>query len=100
MDDLILTKHATQRLSQRGIHADDIHLAIDWGLLTRKQGMQFYILTKKRIPKYVAPKHRHRLQNLVVVVGTDKDSPKPVIITAYKNDKAIRKIKKKSTVLL
>jgi hypothetical protein len=82
--------HSRLRASQRGISFNTIALLLKYGSVIKKQGLLFYYITKSEI-KYIAPKYKARLKNLVAVVAHDK-----TIITCYKNQKAIKSIRKKS----
>lgn len=85
--------HSTTRASQRGITDKAINLLLKYGSVIRKQGLLFHYITKQEL-KYIAPKYRNKLKNLVAIMAKDR-----TIITCYKNENAIKKIKRKSKFL-
>lgn len=91
------TDHAKTRVAQRGITTDQIRVAIDYGKLVYRQGLRFYFLRGKDVPPWVDPHTMGRIKHLMVV--TAGDSP-GTIITAYKNGKGLRRVKRKTQRLL
>ncbi|OYT15487.1 MAG: hypothetical protein B7C24_12765 [Bacteroidetes bacterium 4572_77] len=85
--------HYLIRASQRGISEKAIMLLMKYGSVIKKQGLQFWCITNKEL-RYVAPKYRKKLKNLVAVMAADR-----TLITCYKNHNGIKNIKKKSKYL-
>ena len=90
-----LSRHCMQRASQRGIQADAIAIALEFGRVYCRQGMLFHVLGKRQLPQ--ALRHEwERLRHTVVVLAEDDTT----LITAYRSDNPFRKIKRKPKVLL
>jgi hypothetical protein len=89
------TKHSGLRASQRGIDDLCIDTVIREGQVIHKQGLKFHFMTQKSL-RFHRPGLQSRLANLVVVTATDSN----VIVTCYKNKRAIGNIKKKTKRLL
>jgi hypothetical protein len=81
---LTFSKHAKARSSQRGVKLNDIDYALLCGEKIYKQGLVFHVVQNKFLEKNSTAK------NLVVITSYDG-----AIITAYKNPRAIKDIKKK-----
>ena len=96
MKTISLTNHAIQRTSQRGISLEQIQICINFGERLNRTGVEFYVLTKKCLKrlKRVTGVYMERLQGLTVMTEMDSDGSIGVI-TAYKNDDALKIIKKK-----
>lgn len=86
------THHSKQRSAQRGISDSAIALTMEYGMVTYKQGLEFYTLGKKILPGNL---HKNKVENLVVVVSGNGNE----IITCYKSKNGIRQVAKKHCVL-
>jgi hypothetical protein len=84
--------HSQCRASERGITDNDIQIALDFSESIFKQGLIFHIVMDKLIPSNLPKKQVSRIKNMVIVMANDE----PRIITCYKSNKALSKIRKKS----
>lgn len=77
-----LTRHAINRMAQRGIKPKDVELVLDYGREIYAKGAILYVLSKKEIEKHqkTEPKLKN-LRGLKVVVSTHDYT----VITAYRN---------------
>ena len=89
------TSHAHLRSSNRGISRQMIEDTIKHGKKVCKQGLCFYIMIGKSIPASFTRQYAERIENTVVVLKRPD-----IILTVYKNNKAMRQIQKKSKRLL
>jgi hypothetical protein len=76
-------------MGQRNISHRDVGFAILYGRVLQRAGATFYFLGKKDLPKRV--QRRSRLDGMTVVM-----SPEGTLVTAYRNPRALRKIKHKA----
>ena len=97
MQTLILTQHAQKRCAQRGICPDHLGYAVRYGKCLHRQGYLFFILRNKDIPSKIEPHARGRIKNLVVVT---RSATPDVVVTAYRNARALKHIKRKTQTLL
>jgi hypothetical protein len=89
---LEFSNHATQRASQRGVTRNIMRIMVEQGELIRKQGLKFYYMTHNTL-RYFDLKTQNKLRNLVVLVKSK--SYGDIVITCYKDEKAIKNIKHK-----
>lgn len=87
------TRHAQTRLAQRGIRKQHIDLVLKYGQAINRQGFLFYYIPKHILAEQILPSELKYVRNLVVVVSGGASH---LVITAYKNEQAVRNIKKKS----
>ena len=87
-----ITKHGTRRLSQRGLKLVDIEKVYYYGEVILKQGLSFYFLKKRTIKRLSL---NDKLEGVVVIV----DEAINKIITAYRNKRAFKHIRKKNVYL-
>lgn len=87
---IALTKHASQRKSNRGISQAMIDDTIRHGVQIRKQGLRYFVMIAKSIPKNFRAQYKEQVENVVVIVTEDN-----FVMTVYKNPKALKNIKKK-----
>ncbi len=85
-----ITKHARKRISQRVRNYEAVMLVMDYGKVIFKQGLTYYIATKKCFPKNFDNSLLGELNNTVVVASDDG-----AIITCYKNAGSLKHIMKK-----
>ncbi|AXJ02431.1 protein of unknown function (DUF4258) [Cyclonatronum proteinivorum] len=97
---IVLSDHARTRMAQRGISPLAVKLAITRGVCIRKQGLVFRVLRGKDIPPSISPHTRGRIKNTVVVTKTDTDTGTCLVLTTYRNDKALKHIRLKPDGLL
>lgn len=86
-----LSNHAIHRCAQRAITTQMINDTLKYGELIMKQGVRFYVMLEKLIPRELDNKYKDRIKNIVLLVSKDFS-----LITAYKEKHAIRVIKRKS----
>lgn len=82
--------HAQKRASQRGFTYTDILMAMDFAETYSKQGLLYYVVLKKKLPKSVPSKIQEKLNNMVIITNGEGE-----LITCYKSDKASKNIRKK-----
>ncbi|MFP4294161.1 MAG: hypothetical protein ACLFQ0_21215 [Cyclobacteriaceae bacterium] len=87
--DLSHSSHSRLRAAQRGISDEVISLVIRHGRLVRKQGLKYYFGATRHFPANVNHQLVEKCSGLVVIVGRGE------IVTCYKNDKALKHIRKK-----
>jgi hypothetical protein len=68
---------------------------VRYGELVYRQGLKFYIAVRRNLRYIDSPDYSAKLENTVVVLSHYDE-----IITVYKNEKALRNIKRKSKQLL
>jgi hypothetical protein len=89
-----LTNHASKRISQRMRNYKSLMLVMEYGKAIFKQGLTFYIATKKSFPRNFDKSLLKELINTVVVTSNDG-----AILTCYKNAKSLKHIMKKQKYL-
>ncbi|WP_100629765.1 DUF4258 domain-containing protein [Algoriphagus formosus] len=89
------SRHSKIRLQQRGIHQEEIQAVLRYGRVIHRQGMKFHYLPKSK-SKSLGIQDPGQLSKLMVVTvnGT------PLVVTCYKHESAIHRVKKKSKRLL
>jgi hypothetical protein len=85
------TTHAQNRCQQRAISAWDVDQVLNFGNAIYKQGMRFMFIPKKDIRTFYHPDRQSSLEDLIILVAGDG-----AIITAYRNNDAVKKVKRKS----
>ncbi|OWY22986.1 DUF4258 domain-containing protein [Sphingobacteriales bacterium UPWRP_1] len=88
---LTITPHARKRAAGRGITLDMIENTIKYGAKICKQGFCFYVMPSKIAQRFFSKQFAEKIANTVVLVKRPN-----VLITVYKNQHALRNIKKKS----
>lgn len=89
-----LTNHCEKRMAQRGFSYEHVLMAIEYGRMLFKQGLTFYVVTRRSLPEKLDPTLKNKLDNLVVVVSGDG-----AVITCYKSKNGIKHIRRKSNHL-
>lgn len=89
-----LTSHCETRMAQRGITYENVLMAMEYGRMVFKQGLTFYVVTRRSLPKGMDSSLASKLDNLVIVVSGDG-----AIITCYKSKNGIKHIRRKSNHL-
>lgn len=89
------TPHSLLRAHQRGLSQGKISVALQYGTPINKQGLLFYVLGEKDIPRKFL-KQKDKLRNTVVVVAGDSNH----IITSYRSKSPYKNIKVKPKRLL
>lgn len=85
------SNHSLERASQRGINNNRLSVALAYGDIVQKQGLEFHILGENKIPDELE-KERDKLKNTIVVTKGD------CIITCYRARDPYKQIRKKSKV--
>jgi hypothetical protein len=90
-DDAVLSNHARRRSAQSNLCDADVDLVCRYGILERRTGVRFYFMRKREVKRYRGLEPRlDKLEGLVMVM-----SPDGVVITFYRNSKALRSIRRK-----
>lgn len=89
------TRHSFKRASQRGLNAEKIAAALEYGETYFKQGLVFYVLGENNIPHHMQ-KESKTLKNTVVVVSGDNNQ----VITCYRSYNPFKHIRMKGKQLL
>jgi len=89
------TNHSFQRSSQRGINNDQMAKTILYGEPYYKQGLIYYVLGEKQIPKQYQ-KNKESLKNTIVIVDGQSDT----VITCYRSKAPFKHIRRKSSILI
>tara|TARA_Y100000748_G_C15443432_1_gene468112 strand:- start:742 stop:1077 length:336 start_codon:yes stop_codon:yes gene_type:complete len=92
-----LSRHAKNRASKRGISIDQINMCIQHGEELYKTGSLFFFMTDKCLKKLkkIYGGYLSKLQGLVVLTCTNEDSL--LVVTVYKDKKAMKVIRKKQS---
>ncbi len=85
---LRLTAHAFRRLAQRGLTLSDVLLALEIGRKIYRANACFFFVGKSDLPSGT----EKQLENLVGVTVVVENNH---IVTAYKNSRAIARLKRK-----
>lgn len=84
--------HAQQRCAQRNVSTDVLNFVKQHGRKIRRTGVVFYFLGRRDIPERLRSDDRYaRLEGTILLVGADGR-----LITAYRNRKAIKAIRRKT----
>lgn len=79
--ELVISKHARRRTSQRGISSDRIELAAMLGTRIDQDGATLFFLGRRQLDRRdISSRDRERLEGLTVIVSRDG-----AVITAYRN---------------
>ena len=84
------SRHGRVRLQQRGICPSSVMAVLAYGKTIHKQHLKFFFLPKSLINSF-GLKDEEGLSKLIVITDLEKKE----VITCYKSEKAVRKIKKK-----
>lgn len=85
------SNHSLERASQRGFNNNRLSVALAYGEVIQKQGLEFHILGENRIPDEFE-KEKEKLKNTVVVTRRD------CLITCYRAKAPYKQIKKKPKI--
>lgn len=90
-----LSRHAEHRRAQSNLSSDDVELVRRYGVLEHRTGVRFYFVGSREVERYhhVEPRLR-KLRNIVMIVSSDDC----MVITVYRNCKALKDIRRKSKV--
>ena len=87
--------HSFQRASQRGLNTNKISIALEYGECFFKQGLIYYVLGERNLPKHLSKCERQQFKNIVVVVAGDENK----VITCYRSNNPFKNIRLKSKSL-
>lgn len=90
-----ITSHARRRMAQRGITKRELRICLSIGETYHRTGAVFFVLTGKILNK-VSPYSSvidEKMNGLTAIVHYDRGIP--CVTTVYKNQNAVRKIRKK-----
>lgn len=85
-----ISRHARHRASQRGLTEDEIAFILFYGRRLHRTGILFLFLGHRDVPERYRRSHGY-LAGATLLVANDG-----TVITAYKNQDALRTIKKKA----
>ena len=89
INEVHFSEHAKLRLSQRNLTPDEVDLVLRFGRVTYRTGAKFYFLGKRDLPLGLED-NLSRLVGTTVIVAEDE------VVTAYRDQHALSKIKRKS----
>ena len=83
-----ISRHAARRMAQRNLSVGDLALVLRFGRKEHRTGVKFFFMGERDVP----PGQERELERLVgtTVVAADK-----CILTVYRNEKALARIKRK-----
>lgn len=84
-----MSRHARSRASQRGLTSDEIEFVHFFGRRIHRTGIRFVFLGQRDIPERFRRSHGY-LAGATLLVSADG-----TVLTVYKNQTALRTIKKK-----
>jgi len=85
---ILVSRHAMKRMAQRNLKPRDIAIVIRFGRKLYRTGVQFFFLGKRDLPRG-SERELEKLVGATVVASGDH------ILTAYRNKKAVGRIKRK-----
>lgn len=83
-----ISKHAARRMAQRNLSVGDVALVLRFGRKEHRTGVKFFFLGERDVP----PGQERGLERLV---GTTVVAAEECILTVYRNEKALARIKRK-----
>jgi hypothetical protein len=86
----LLSTHARQRASQRGLNPQELHFVLTFGRRLFRTGIRFIFLGERDIPASYQRSHGHLTGATLLVSGDG------TVLTVYKNPNGLKIIKKKS----
>ncbi len=89
---MIVTHHARYRQAQRNLSEHDIDFVLQYGRRVWSGGAEHVFLARRDMPRDSALRRQfERLEGTVLVL--DDSSTAPVLITAYRNRRALKQIR-------
>lgn len=88
---VFLTRHAAQRISQRGISLTSVDLTLKHGARIQQDGATLYFLGRRHLPPDVAPAESRRFEGTAVVVSRDG-----TLLTAYRIGRIPRRLRRRN----
>lgn len=86
----LLSCHARQRASQRGLTPNELDFVLDFGRRIMRTGIRFVFLGERDIPERFQRSHGY-LAGATLLISNDG-----TVLTVYKNPNGLKVIKKKS----
>lgn len=83
-----ISRHAARRMAQRNLSVGDVALVLRFGRREYRTGVKFFFLGERDVP----PGQERELERLV---GTTIVAADECILTVYRNEKALARIKRK-----
>ena len=91
--DFTCSAHGDARLNRRSLKKLEVRYIYQYGRLVKRTGIEFYFLGRRDVPKEDRKlAWIQRLIGTVILISADGQ----VLITGYKNQQALRTIRKKS----
>jgi hypothetical protein len=91
------SRHARRRGAQSNLSEQDIELVRRYGVLEHRTGVRFYFVGRREVERYREVEPRlAKLHDIAMIVSCDD----LVVITVYRNRKALKDIRRKSKVRL
>ena len=92
---VVVSRHAKRRGAQSNLSDQDIELVRRYGVLEHRTGVRFYFVGRREVERYrdVEPRLA-KLHDIAMIVSSDG----LVVITVYRNRKALKDIRRKSKV--
>ena len=85
------SQHGMLRMHQRGIALSTVELVIRYGKVIHKQGLTFHYIPRA-VQKSLSKTEQEAVNNLVVITGSEGSC----LVSCYKNEKALIRIRKKT----
>ncbi|MCD6233529.1 MAG: DUF4258 domain-containing protein [Candidatus Marinimicrobia bacterium] len=95
LETIHITSHARRRMAQRGITKRELRICLSLGEVYHRTGAVFFVLTSKVLHK-VTPFSSvidEKMNGLTAILHYDGEIP--CVTTVYKNQNAVRNIRKK-----
>lgn len=90
-----LSRHAKQRGAQSNLSDRDVELVRRYGVLEHRTGVRFYFVGRREVERFRHVEPRlNKLHDIVMIVSNDDC----LVITVYRNRKALKDIRRKSKV--
>ncbi len=87
-----ISNHALTRMRERRIDIKAVQMAILYGYAILKQGVTFYVMRKRDIPRYVKRDEVRKMKDLVVVWSNEENA----VITCYRRADGMKYVKRKT----
>lgn len=96
--DLIIrhSKHSRKRAAQRSLSTKTLTQVLTFGTPYYRQGMTFYTVHEKDMPRHINHKEKEKLHNLVVVLGWNTLQ----MVTCYYATNSVKHLKRKGKELM
>lgn len=83
-----ISRHAARRMAQRNLSVGDVALVLRFGRKEHRTGVKFFFLGERDVP----PGQERELERLV---GTTVVAADECILTVYRNERALARIRRK-----